>query len=774
MSKVSALVYEKSKVVGTGNAVLIPVNGYRRFITAFPGSSEELVFHYIMRHSTTGDYEEGLSYLNEDGELVRDVDTEIFSSSNNGELVNFAAGVKELVCDLPAAIQERVINLDSIIGAAIDDQVNPTNPRIAINGTFPDRTLSFDNVLTAMNMNKILDHKFGTNAPPAGATKIGDTTALGQWYMPLEYVDNAVVINNELQRYPTDFVSYPNTLKWNPDEVELNTYIHSGAPILYTTKPSQNYTYSRTVNVLDASNARIGAVVGLGNEAYDNMHTMRSHSIKTAGVGDVYTYTLTSKLPVNDGGFAGTVTITSFTSAGNDENALAQDIVDKINANTTLQQYKITAYKMPYVVGGWVLTWPRLSDQVTAEFGDGTSKGNLGWLTLTWTRTGTGTINAPQLVQGVNYIVAKSGNTLTLSHPIKVTTDSVLTFNPTRMFECDQTGGVTVYNVPDANGVTTGMVGQFAYQDNTPRRISAVDTVSGQNTITFETATYMQAAHWITLYDMYKAYNSGSVSNSTSITLQNQTLGLRPGMIIVNYYVSPGMYHNDVARIVSTDGTSVTLDRPITLANGSTLIFMPFYVSGQFWSKYRLMPSLDNNTIIALQLQAKFPAADKIAGWPAWWLFYDSSDPNPNPNPYPAASAEIDMVDTFNYWNNPNANALIMNAPSGSTTLESKPYTNGSNFVYNNNLGIKERKIQMVWTRDRVYFYVEGILIFARRGIMANSKRANMGINLAHGSMSSGFMSTGFYPMDFSMYPITFKVKQLKIWASPNATPITV
>jgi len=795
MSKIAGAVFQKTKVIGTGNAKLITIKGYRSFDIAFPDSNETTRFYYAMRHTGTGDYEEGYGYINPEGELVRDEDTPIIASSNDGLRVNFTSGIKEIVCDVPASMQEVLTDLDNhvitavtptieslstdiatdistdITNAAILDQIVPSTGRLATVGNFPDRTLSFTDAVASLGLTKILDHKFGTNAPPSGATKIGDVTALSTKYQPLEYLSNPVVINQELQRYPIDFTAYPNTLLWNPDNVELNTYIHSGAPNLPSTLPTQNYTYARVITVADASAAKIGTVIGLGDEAYNNVHSMRSHAIRGAVAGDVYTMAIASLVTAAQGGFDGTITINSYTAAGGDDDALANDLVTKINANAILAQFKITAIKMPNVTGGFILTWPRLGQDAVNDFGNN-GKGSLRWFTRTWSRTGTGTIYEPQEVYGVNYVVSKSGNTLTLAHPITVTTASVIKFNPTRMIECNSSGGQTVFSLPDAAGLTVGQWGNYSYQDNNPRAITAIDTVSNPKTITLDATVYMNPANWMTFYDSYKGITSATTTAGTVLTFAATPPGIRVGMIYNNYFQSPGMYHNDLNIVTAVDATTVTLSSPVTAATGTTCIFTPFFVSGQFWSKFFLMPGIDSNTVIAMEMRAKFPDVTKIAGWPAWWLFSSPDDPNPITSNSLLGSSEIDMIDTFNYWNNFNSNKITMNAPSGGVTLESKSYTNANNIIDGNNLGDKERIIGMIWTKDKVYFYVDGQFMIARAATWAYYRRANMGIDLAHGSMKTGFNSNGFFPVDFSQYPIKYQVSQLKIWSWPNVTPI--
>lgn len=85
---------------GTGTGALTlggAVTGYRAFSAAL---SDGDTFQYTIEDRTTGAWEMGLGTFNSGaGTISRG---EVFSSSNAGALVNFAAGTKYVFCSYPA------------------------------------------------------------------------------------------------------------------------------------------------------------------------------------------------------------------------------------------------------------------------------------------------------------------------------------------------------------------------------------------------------------------------------------------------------------------------------------------------------------------------------------------------------------------------------------------------------------------------------------------------------------------------------------------------
>lgn len=97
----SDLVHETSSSTGTGNFTLANVNGKRSFNTAFGTGGTDL-FDYFIMNRDAAEWERGTGHLSAASTLVRDT---VLASSNAGAAVNFSAGTKDVVNDIPAAKQ---------------------------------------------------------------------------------------------------------------------------------------------------------------------------------------------------------------------------------------------------------------------------------------------------------------------------------------------------------------------------------------------------------------------------------------------------------------------------------------------------------------------------------------------------------------------------------------------------------------------------------------------------------------------------------------------
>lgn len=99
MSNAGNLIYQETTTTGTGNITLTAKTGFRAFSDQF---SIAAPFWYCIRDQTTGAFEVGVGELSSSTVLVR---SSVIQSSNSNALVNFAAGTKDVICDVPASIQ---------------------------------------------------------------------------------------------------------------------------------------------------------------------------------------------------------------------------------------------------------------------------------------------------------------------------------------------------------------------------------------------------------------------------------------------------------------------------------------------------------------------------------------------------------------------------------------------------------------------------------------------------------------------------------------------
>lgn len=95
------LVHQTSATTGTGNLTLAAVNGKQSFSTAF-GTGGTDVFDYFVSNESAAEWERGTGHMSDSTTLVRDT---VIESTNSNAAVNFSAGTKDVVNDVPAAKQ---------------------------------------------------------------------------------------------------------------------------------------------------------------------------------------------------------------------------------------------------------------------------------------------------------------------------------------------------------------------------------------------------------------------------------------------------------------------------------------------------------------------------------------------------------------------------------------------------------------------------------------------------------------------------------------------
>lgn len=101
------LVYQSSTTTGTGNLTVAAITGFRNFSDEFSTGSSN-TFFYCIRHTTANEFEVGTGYMSDATTLVR---SSVIESSNANALVNFSAGTKDVVSDIPAGVQNTRIDV---------------------------------------------------------------------------------------------------------------------------------------------------------------------------------------------------------------------------------------------------------------------------------------------------------------------------------------------------------------------------------------------------------------------------------------------------------------------------------------------------------------------------------------------------------------------------------------------------------------------------------------------------------------------------------------
>jgi hypothetical protein len=106
------IVHELSSTTGTGNFTLVNVNGKNNFNDAF-GTGGSDVFDYFISHQSAAEWERGTGHMSDAATLVRD---SVIESTNADAAVDFSAGTKDVINDVPAAIQLRTEGGQTLTG----------------------------------------------------------------------------------------------------------------------------------------------------------------------------------------------------------------------------------------------------------------------------------------------------------------------------------------------------------------------------------------------------------------------------------------------------------------------------------------------------------------------------------------------------------------------------------------------------------------------------------------------------------------------------------
>lgn len=101
MPAIGNIILETGTGAGTGNLTITTYPFFRRFSDAF-GIGSGNTFYYCIRHRSVDEYEVGVGYASDANTLVRST---VMESSNANTFVDFTAGDKDVISDLPASLQ---------------------------------------------------------------------------------------------------------------------------------------------------------------------------------------------------------------------------------------------------------------------------------------------------------------------------------------------------------------------------------------------------------------------------------------------------------------------------------------------------------------------------------------------------------------------------------------------------------------------------------------------------------------------------------------------
>lgn len=99
-------VAQRSISTGTGDFSLTTILGRQSLASAAGGLGAGFPIFYFISNPNAAEWEEGIGYMADVSTLVRSV---VENSSNGGSAVNFTAGTKDVINDLPAQYQTALV-----------------------------------------------------------------------------------------------------------------------------------------------------------------------------------------------------------------------------------------------------------------------------------------------------------------------------------------------------------------------------------------------------------------------------------------------------------------------------------------------------------------------------------------------------------------------------------------------------------------------------------------------------------------------------------------
>ena len=619
---------------------------------------------------------------------------------------------------------------------------------------------SFGEVVSPLTV--LADYAFGTDTPPPGATQIADGTTLAAYFNPYRMTTNPnkFIINTENQRYADDILGYPDNFVFAGDALELTATVDPPPHSTTTTTVSGAVSNSNQVTVASTTDIRVGRVLSFGALQDDNIHRTASFQLRgSLHSGDTMTLTFSCPDPSVTGYFD-PITITTTTTGTSTYASLIQALVDGVNANTHLQAAGVTAFKYPSDPNAFAVISPRYpGGSPTPPWGDGAA-GSFTWMKVQAAKTGFITFALTQ-VSFTTIVTAISGSVLTLNHPVTVPDGASVYVQPTlQLLRTDTFAGAsTTHNVGDTTGLSVGQLCQLGFSDNNLRRIVSLTST----TVTFAVNVSLPNGTFVTALSAWQALASAAVSASNVLPFAAVPADVRVGMECEagGAITNPGRYITAIDRVSSPQ--TVTISDAVTIANNTVVNFLPRMLSAQIWTQTGYMPGELGRDMIAIEWEVDCPPFAALSSWPACWLYKNADDTTGLPQP-PNAHVEVDAAESFNYWMSAVNDDYKPGTPS-STNATGNHWFAGNNVGFSgNNFSRATRKIQLLWSQTRQWFFADDLWMLRTDMTYDVSARAQIAANLALGSHATSFNSNGFYPVDWSQFPMAFRVRRMRIW----------
>ncbi len=358
------------------------------------------------------------------------------------------------------------------------------------------------------------------------------------------------------------------------------------------------------------------------------------------------------------------------------------------------------------------------------------------------------------------------------------------------------TNSFTLANIGNSGSVLP-TVGQIFVQ--TYIGIYAVTGVSGSGSGATITTTPLWGSstgltnflpyEFLPLY--YATTNASAGVGSTTLTFTAVPSGVTAGQFMNIYYANGAGSFMSTAQpytVTNVTSTSVTitpaLAGPDVIASGQGIIFSPPVRSGQLWTKFGFnMPGQNGAQCFAMELTAQLPqnaalynGAGNVSGaaasgaygaWPAFWLYGNASD----------GFADVSELDDLEAYNTIVRTMSSLDLNVHTPSLISAPVT----FLYNtgkwssasglytytpgNDFSGSNHKYQLLVTPGMVYYFIDGQMVKARMFNWTSQRPAQIGINLAIGSLAPGLGSNNLFPVANSNFSsMHYDIYELKIW----------
>lgn len=334
-----------------------------------------------------------------------------------------------------------------------------------------------------------------------------------------------------------------------------------------------------------------------------------------------------------------------------------------------------------------------------------------------------------------------SADVLQLQVNANVTSSAVLPFNSTT--------GVQDGQIVAIPGAFTSSVARVSSHDSV--------TVTINQSVTISSGT--------TVYFLPAFVPSGAVAGSgTTVSYGTVPTGIVNGMFYNN--ITSGTF--GIKRVTGKTGTTITFDGSVSQATSDFTVMSPPITSGQIWTKSGYQPGKNGANVIAGELTCQIPGNSKQGAWPAFWGYSRTSEGQS------FDASELDFFE-FNMCATANASAYSGNTHGGWYQREDykkfigvhSSYWDASGFYRPSgapNYSAATHKFQFIWTPDRIYRYIDGVLISCVVFPWSSNCTMQIGMNLGAGSFIPAYVSVLLFPLLSSQFPYSYDLYELKIW----------